>query len=233
MGFNRERGLPHVPTVHVTRMRTSQRGRFHFMGCVRVRNCHLLCHSKVLRSAPFLQFSQATHLPTPLALSFSFPPCFCFATLCWLPLLSMHCVLFAVCFLTEYQYNTGCWACSILSLATGTTYKSTTYCSLWSHSHLTPLYIYEGATSALSTLSITQSPYPLYIHEGATSALLLFWCTLLPSVYEGATSALSTLLLHPVLLEATGWMYLAICTHPTPHKAKPSLCLSLIWEWSS
>ena len=57
MGFNRERGLPHVPTVHVTRMRTSQRGRYHFMGCVRVRNCHLLCHSKVLRSAPFLQFS--------------------------------------------------------------------------------------------------------------------------------------------------------------------------------
>ena len=50
MGFNRERGLPHVPTVHVTRMRTSQRGRYHFMGCVRVRNCHLLCHSKVLRS---------------------------------------------------------------------------------------------------------------------------------------------------------------------------------------
>ena len=59
MGFNRERGLPRVPTVHVTRMRTSQRGRYHFMGCVRVRNCHLLCHSKVLRSAPFLQFSQA------------------------------------------------------------------------------------------------------------------------------------------------------------------------------
>ena len=63
MGFNRERGLPRVPTVHVTRMRTSQRARYHFMGCVRVRNRHLLCHSKVLRSAPFLQFSQATHLP--------------------------------------------------------------------------------------------------------------------------------------------------------------------------
>ena len=59
------------------------------------------------------------------------------------------------------------WACSILSLATGTTYKSTTYCSLWLHSHLTPLYIYEGATSALSTLSITQSPYPpLYPRRG-------------------------------------------------------------------
>ena len=70
MGFNRERGLPRVPTVHVTRMRTSQRGRYHFMGCVRVRNCHLLCHSKVFRSAPFLQFSQATHLPTPLAYVF-------------------------------------------------------------------------------------------------------------------------------------------------------------------
>ena len=60
MGFNRERGLPRVPTVHVTRMRTSQRARYHFMGCVRVRNRHLLCHSKVLRSAPFLQFSQAS-----------------------------------------------------------------------------------------------------------------------------------------------------------------------------
>ena len=65
----------------------------------------------------------------------------------------------------------GAWgafgACSILSLATGTTYKSTTYCSLWLHSHLTPLYIYEGATSALSTLSITQSPYPpLYPRRG-------------------------------------------------------------------
>ena len=59
MGFNRERGLPRVPTVHVTRMRTSQCARYHFMGCVRVRNRHLLCHSKVLRSAPFLQFSQA------------------------------------------------------------------------------------------------------------------------------------------------------------------------------
>ena len=59
MGFNRERGLPRVPTVHVTRMRTSQRARYHFMGCVRVRNRHLLCHSKVLRSAPFLQFSHA------------------------------------------------------------------------------------------------------------------------------------------------------------------------------
>ena len=69
MGFNRERGLPRVPTVHVTRMRTSQRARYHFMGCVCVRNRHLLCHSKVLRSAPFLQFSQATHLPTPLALA--------------------------------------------------------------------------------------------------------------------------------------------------------------------
>ena len=32
------------------------------MGCVRVRNRHLLCHSKVLRSAPFLQFSQASFL---------------------------------------------------------------------------------------------------------------------------------------------------------------------------
>ena len=51
--------LPRVPTVHVTRMRTSQCARYHFMGCVRVRNRHLLCHSKVLRSAPFLQFSQA------------------------------------------------------------------------------------------------------------------------------------------------------------------------------
>ena len=66
MGFHRERGLPHVPMVHVTRMRTSQRGHYHFMGCVRVRNCHLLCHSKVLRSTPSLQFSQACyglHLP--------------------------------------------------------------------------------------------------------------------------------------------------------------------------
>ena len=62
MGFNRERGLPRVPTVHVTRMRTSQRARYHFMGCVHVRNRHLLCHSKVLRSAPFLQFSQASFL---------------------------------------------------------------------------------------------------------------------------------------------------------------------------
>ena len=98
--------------------------------------------------------------------------------------------------------------------------------------HLTPLYIYEGTTSALSTLSITQSPPPppLYIHEGATSALFTLLMHLTPSVYEGATSALSTLLLHPILLEATGWMYLASCTHPTPHKAKPSLCLSLIWE---
>ena len=76
MGFNRERGLPRVPTVHVTRMHTSLRARYHFMGCVRVRNRHLLCHSKVLQSAPFLQSSQANNFSysflKPIFLSSSF-----------------------------------------------------------------------------------------------------------------------------------------------------------------
>ena len=146
----------------------------------------------------------------------------------------MHCILFAVCFLAEYQYNTRCWPCSILPLVTGTTYKSTTYCSLWLHSHLIPSISMRGRLIHC-LLSITQWPYPLYIHEGASCALftLLMHLCLTPSVYEGATSALSTPLLHPILLEATGWTYLASCTHPTPHNAKPSLCLSLIWEWSS
>ena len=180
MGFNRERGLPRVPTVHVTRMRTSQRARYHFMGCVRVRNCHLLCHSKMLRSAPFLQFSQATHLPTPLALSFSFPPAFVLphnaGSHC------CPCIAFYSLSASSLNINTiqGAGLAQFyrlqlarpinLQLIAHSDYTVTlppsistrgllVHCLLsQSHSHLTPLYIHEGATSALFTLLMHLTP---------------------------------------------------------------------------
>ena len=76
MGFNRERGLPHVPTVHFTRMCTSQRGRCHIMAafayvtviCFATRKCyglHLSCS--------FLK--QPIYPPLSPSL-FSFPPAF-------------------------------------------------------------------------------------------------------------------------------------------------------------
>ena len=234
MGFNRERGLPHVPTVHVTRMRTSQRGRYHFMGCVRVRNCHLLCHSKVLRSAPFLQFSQATHLPTPLALSL---------------------FLFHLAFVLPHNAGSHCCPCIAFSSLSASSLNINTIrgAGLAQFYRLQLARLINLQRIAHSDYTVTLPPSistrGLLVHcllsqshshltpsistKGLLVHCLLFWCTLPPSVYEGATSALSTLLLHRILLEATGWMYLASCTHPTPHKAKPSLCLSLIWEWSS
>ena len=181
MGFNRERGLPHVPMVHVTRMRTSQRGHYYFMGCVRVCNCLLLCHSKVLRSAPSLQFSQATHLPSPLALFF---------------------FLFHLAFVLPHNAGSHCCLCIAFSLLSASSLNINTirgaglaqfyrlqlarlinlqriahsdytvtlppsiptrgllvHCLLsQSHSHLTPLYIHEGATSALFTLLMHLTP---------------------------------------------------------------------------
>ena len=103
----------------------------------------------------------------------------------------MHCVLFAVCFLTEY-INTIRGAglaqfyrlqlARLINLQPIAHYDYTVtlppsistrgllvHCLLsQSHSHLTPLYIHEGATSALFTPLMHLTPLCL---RGATSAL--------------------------------------------------------------
>ena len=77
------------------------------------------------------------------------------------------------------------WACSILSLATGTTYKSTTYCSLWLHSHLTPSISTRGLLVHCLLSQSHSHLTPLYIHEGATSALFTPLMHLTPLCLRG------------------------------------------------
>ena len=54
------------------------------------------------------------------------------------------CIAFSLLSAFSLAIQYGCWDCLFLLLATGTTYKSATYCSLWSHSHLIPSIFTRG-----------------------------------------------------------------------------------------